>query len=253
MPTERDKPGMQPILTGKSITKRFGGLTVLKNVNFEVKSLEILGLIGPNGAGKTTLFNTISGAFPPSSGRVFFDGKDITNLKPHQICRLGIARTFQIVRPFNNMSVLDNVLSSALFGRDGTTDIEKARERASHILDFIGFKRRDILAKDLTIQDKKKLELARALASNPKLILIDEIMSGLNYGEIKEAVNLLMRIRDELNVTIFWIEHVMKAIMNAADRVIVLNFGEVIAEGSPKEVANSQIVIDAYLGGEIVD
>ena len=244
---------MQTMLRGVSITKKFGGLTVLKDVNFEVKNGEIVCLIGPNGAGKTTLFNLISGMFSPTKGKIYFEGKDITHLKPHQICRLGIAKTFQLVRPFHNMSVLENITSGALFGRNGTTALEKAKERASFIADFIGLKRKDAPAKNLILHEKKMLELARALASNPKVVLIDEVMAGLNPAEVQETMKLLGRIRDELGVTVFWIEHVMQAVMGLAERVIVLSYGEVIAEGKPAEVANLPAVIDVNLGEKLVE
>jgi branched-chain amino acid transport system ATP-binding protein len=244
---------MQTILSGVSITKKFGGLMALKDVNFKVKKGEIVGLIGPNGAGKTTLFNLISGMFPPTKGKIYFEGKDITHLKPHQICRLGIARTFQLVRPFHNISVLENITSGALFGRNGTIDLKEAQERVSSITDFIGLKRKDALAKNLTIHEKKMLELARALASNPKVVLIDEVMAGLNSMEVEETMKLIGRIRDELGITVFWIEHVMKAVMGLAERVIVLSYGEVIADGKPAEVANLPAVIDVYLGEKLVE
>ncbi len=244
---------MSLLLRGESITKKFGGLLVLNGVSFEVNKGEIVGLIGPNGAGKTTLFNIISGVFPPTSGKIIFEGKDITGLKSHQICKLGIARTFQLVRPFSNMSVLENVLSGALFGRDGTVDLEKARERALSVLDFVGLRKMDVLAKNLTLHEKKLLEIARALATNPKVLLIDEVMAGLNAIEIQDTMKLIRRIRDELGVTIIWIEHVMRAVMGLAERVIVLAYGRVIADGKPEEVANNPAVIDAYLGGEFIE
>jgi len=244
---------MQPLLKGESITKKFGGLLVLKDVNFEVYRGEILGLIGPNGAGKTTLFNIISGLFPPTSGKIIFEGRDITGLKQHQICKLGIARTFQLIRPFNNMSVLENVMSGALFGRDGTVSMEKARERALFVLDFVGLKKRDAPAKSLTLHEKKMLEIARALATNPKVLLIDEVMAGLNATEVEDTMKLIRKIRDELGVTVIWIEHVMRAVMSLAERIIVLAYGVVIAEGKPEEVANDQAVIEAYLGGESIE
>jgi branched-chain amino acid transport system ATP-binding protein len=244
---------MQPLLKGESITKKFGGLLVLKDVNFEVYRGEILGLIGPNGAGKTTLFNIISGLFPPTSGKIIFEGRDITGLKQHHICKLGIARTFQLIRPFNNMSVLENVMSGALFGRDGTVSMEKARERALFVLDFVGLKKRDVPAKSLTLHEKKMLEIARALATNPKVLLIDEVMAGLNATEIEDTMKLIRKIRDELGVTVIWIEHVMRAVMSLAERIIVLAYGVVIAEGKPEEVANDQAVIEAYLGGESIE
>jgi len=244
---------MQPLLKGESITKKFGGLLVLKDVNFEVYRGEILGLIGPNGAGKTTLFNIISGLFPPTSGKIIFEGRDITGLKQHQICKLGIARTFQLIRPFNDMSVLENVMSGALFGRDGTVDMEKARERALSVLEFVGLKKRDVPAKSLTLHEKKMLEIARALATNPKVLLIDEVMAGLNATEMEDTMKLIRKIRDELGVTVIWIEHVMRAVMSLAERIIVLAYGVVIAEGKPEEVANDQAVIEAYLGGEPIE
>jgi len=244
---------MPLLLRGESITKKFGGLLVLNGVSFEVNKGEIVGLIGPNGAGKTTLFNIISGVFPPTSGKIIFEGKDITGLKSHQICKLGIARTFQLVRPFSNMSVLENVLSGALFGRDGTIDLEKARERALSVLDFVGLRKMDVLAKNLTLHEKKLLEIARALATNPKVLLIDEVMAGLDAIEIQDTMKLIRRIRDELGVTIIWIEHVMRAVMGLAERVIVLAYGRVIADGKPEEVANNPAVIDAYLGGESIE
>lgn len=245
---------METILRGESITKKFGGLTALKNVTFEVKKEEILGLIGPNGAGKTTLFNIISGAFPPTSGRVFFEGRDITNLKSHQICRLGITRTFQIVRPFSNMSVFENVLSGALFGRGRNMDLKDIYERVSFLIDFVGLGgKKNRLARELTLHERKMLELARALATNPKVLLIDELMAGLNISEIQETTKLIGRIRDELGVTVVWVEHVMKAIMSLAERIIVLAYGEVIAEGKPHEIANDQAVIEVYLGGRAIE
>ena len=245
---------METILRGESITKKFGGFTALKNVEFNIKRGEILGLIGPNGAGKTTLFNIISGAFTPTAGRIFFEGRDVTGLKPHQICKLGIARTFQIVRPFNNMSTLDNVLSGALFGKDAVSDLKDAYERSLSIINFVGLeKKKNKLAKELTLHERKMLELARALATNPKILLIDELIAGLTPLEVQETMRLIGKIRDELGVTIFWIEHVMRAVMGLADRIIVLAYGEKIAEGKPFEIANDKRVIDVYLGGGLIE
>lgn len=245
---------METIIRGESITKKFGGLIALKNVNLEVKRGEILGLIGPNGAGKTTLFNIISGAFPPTSGRVFFREKDITGLKPHEICRLGIARTFQIVRPFNNLSALENVLSGILFGGKSIKDLRDDHERALFLIDFVGLgKKKDRLARELTLHERKMLELARALATSPEVLLIDELMAGLNPAEIQDTTRIIGKIRDDLGVTVVWIEHVMKAVMSLAERIIVLALGQVIAEGKPCEVANDKTVIDIYLGGGILE
>lgn len=230
-----------PLLEGKGVTKYFGGLAALKDVNFEIEEGEIVGLIGPNGSGKTTLLNCISGVLVPTSGQIFFFGRDITGLKPHKICKLGIGRTFQIPRPFMNMTVLEN----AMVCTDG--DEEKAMEAIRHVnLE----EKRNVLAKTLTFHERRRLEVARALAVNPKIILLDEVAAGLNPKEIVEFTGLIRKIRDELGITILWVEHVMKAIMTTAERIIVLNKGTKITEGTPKEVAENPEVIEAYLGEE---
>jgi len=237
-----------PILEGEGVTKYFGGLAAVSHVNFNVDQGEVVGLIGPNGAGKTTLFNLISGALTPKSGVIRFKGKNITGSKPHQICRMGVARTFQSVKVFNNMPVLENVLLGSLFGTStGMSSADAARE-ATGLLDFVGLSAvKAILAKDLTLANQKRLEVARALATKPELLLLDELMTGLNPAELAQAVELVTRIQDK-GVTVFMIEHVMKAIMSVCDRIIVLHHGEKIAEGTPQEIATSKTVIEVYLG-----
>jgi len=240
------------LLEGVNITKHFGGLTALKNVNFNIKKGEILGLIGPNGAGKTTLFNIISGVIKPTAGTIKFQDIDITGQPPHKICKMGIARTFQIVQPFLNMSVLENVMVGLLYGRRSMSILE-ARKEALNILEFLGIKEKSMIpAGKLTLIERRILELARALATDPQLILLDEVLAGLNPSETMKAINIVKKLRDEQGITVFWIEHVMRAIMTAADRIIVLHYGEKIAEGTPREVAGNLKVIEAYLGRKYV-
>jgi branched-chain amino acid transport system ATP-binding protein len=233
------------LLEAFNVTKKFGGLMALRDVDFDIQSGEILGLIGPNGAGKTTLFNVIAGVFPPDSGEIRFGGNVINGLKPFDLCAKGIARTFQISKPFLNLTVLDNLMVGAL-GKE--RDYRKGREISIEILEFLGLeKKKNTLAQALTLEDRKRLELARALATRPKLLLLDEVMAGLNPREVEETLFLIRKIR-ERGVTIFLVEHVMKAIMAVSDRVMVLHHGEKIAEGTPKEIAEHQRVIEAYLG-----
>ena len=238
------------ILRVENVTKRFGGLVALDHVTFSVKQGEILGLIGPNGAGKTTLFNVISGVYKPEEGRVIFKDTDITGWKPHKVARLGIARTHQIVRPFGDLTVLENAMIGALFGKrsDEITE-EEARKIAEEVLDYVGLgEKKDLPARVLNVQEKKRLELARALSAEPELLLLDEVLAGLTPTEVENMLILLRRIRVEKNITIIMIEHVMHAVMNLADRIVVLHFGRKIAEGTPEEVANNPEVITAYLG-----
>ncbi|MBN1849431.1 MAG: ABC transporter ATP-binding protein [Deltaproteobacteria bacterium] len=236
------------ILEGKGVTKYFGGLAAVSNVDFSVEKGEAFGLIGPNGAGKTTLFNLISAAYPVKSGIIRFKDKDITGLKPYKICRMGVARTFQIVKIFPDLPVFSNVLLGLHFGHSsGMSSAEKA-SLALEYLDFVGLTQVKMApAKDLTLANQKRLEVARALATGPELLLLDEIMAGLNPTEVSQAMELVNRIREK-GITIIMIEHVMKAIMNICQRIMVLHHGEKIAEGSPREIANSEKVIKVYLG-----
>jgi len=240
----------EAVLEGEGLTKYFGGLPALKDVNFTAARGEILGLIGPNGAGKSTLLNLVSGVFRPSAGRVRFQGRDVTGLRPHQIAKRGVARVLQTPRSFASMSVRENVAIGSLFGgRDRNETTSAGRDRTEFFLDLVGLlDKKDLPVEGLTLQEKRMLELARALATRPELLLLDEAMSGLNPSEMKRAMGLIRRIRDELGVTIIWVEHVMQAIMGVAERVLVLDFGQVIAVGTPVEVARDQGVIDAYLG-----
>lgn len=239
----------ETLLEAKGVTKEFGGLTAVSNVDFVVRRGEILGLIGPNGAGKTTLVNCITGVFPIDQGTMTFNGTRLNGLKPHHVTRLGIARTFQIVQPFPNLTTLDNVVMGALFGHThAKNDINQAREVAMGKLEFVGLSQMaNRLAAELTLVERKRLELAKSLATEPELLLLDEVNAGLNTGETQEAISLIKKIRDQ-GVTIMIIEHVMKVIMGLSDRVFVLHHGEKIADGNPKEVTNNEHVIRAYLG-----
>jgi branched-chain amino acid transport system ATP-binding protein len=237
-----------PILEGEGVTKHFGGLAAVSNVDFHVDQGEIVGLIGPNGAGKTTLFNLISSALVSKQGAIRFKGENITDLKPHRICRMGLARTFQSVKIFGHLSVLENVLLGSLFGTSTGMSAADAARKATEVLEFVGLLGMSATpAKDLTLANQKRLEVARALATKPDLLLLDEVMAGLNPTEVAQAMELVTMIRDK-GVTIFMIEHVMKAIMSVCDRIIVLHHGEKIAEGPPQEIATSKRVVEVYLG-----
>jgi len=237
------------ILEARRVTKMFGGLAAVSLVDFELREGEILGLIGPNGSGKTTLVNVITGVLPYSDGDVLFGGRSIRGLRPHEIGRLGLSRTFQVVKPFRNLTVLQNVMVGALFGsRGGARELASARRQADEVLDFVGLAHRaQAPAESLNVPERKRMELARALAMRPTILFLDEVMAGLNPAEIDEAVGLIKRIR-ERGITLMVIEHVMKAIRNVSDRIMVFHHGEKLTEGSPEEVLNNPQVVSAYLG-----
>ncbi|MEA4912114.1 MAG: ABC transporter ATP-binding protein [Oscillospiraceae bacterium] len=244
----------EELLKAEGVTKRFGGLTALNDVSLHIKKGEIVGLIGPNGAGKTTLFNSINGSFGVTSGRIIFEGNDITHLSPDKRCHLGIGRTFQITKPFSGMTVLENVAVGALFGRKANINMmsgalmEESMAKAEDILKFMGFSsKKDARAGTLNVPERKRLEICRALASEPKLLLLDEVIAGLNPSEVGEMVELI-HIVNQSGITILMIEHVMKAVMRLSHRMYVLSFGKLIAQGSPQEITSNSVVIEAYLG-----
>ncbi|MCK9420287.1 MAG: ABC transporter ATP-binding protein [Nitrospirae bacterium] len=229
----------------QKVSRFFGGISAIKDVSFEVRKGEILGLIGPNGAGKTTLFNVVNGFYSPSRGHVFFQEQKISGLMPHQICRRGIARTFQVVKPLQRMSVLDNVVASSyLRAKDKREAVEIAREA----LQFTGlYEDRDVISRGLPLGKRKRLEIARALATQPEVLLLDESCAGLNSTELDESIGIIRKIKDR-GITIMIIEHHMKVIMAISDRIVVLNYGEKIAEGTPLEIRSNPLVVEAYLG-----
>jgi branched-chain amino acid transport system ATP-binding protein len=238
-----------PILEGEKVTKYFGGLAAVSNVDFNIEESEIVGLIGPNGAGKTTLFNLISGALVPELGLIKFKGGKISGLKPYKICRMGVARTFQSVKVFANMQIIENVLLGSLFGTSASMTLSSALREATNLLESVGLSAVSTTpVRDLTLVNQKRVEVARALATKPEILLLDELMAGLNPVEVAQAMELVTRIRDK-GITIFMIEHVMKAIMGMCDRIMVLHHGVKIAEGTPQEIATSKTVIEVYLGG----
>lgn len=235
----------KPIITCRSVTRRFDGLVANDSIDLDVKKGEILGLIGPNGAGKSTLFNLIAGAFPVSSGVIEFDGQDITPLPAAKRCQLGIARTYQVPRSFDSMSVVENVTVGAFVRYPG---VLQARAKALDVLDYVGLAAKaDASAADLTPPQKRRLEVARALATEPKLLLLDEVLTGLTPSEAAAGVDLIRKVR-ETGVTVVMVEHVMEVVMPLVDRTVVLHLGKVLAEGLPKDVVRDEKVIAAYLG-----
>jgi branched-chain amino acid transport system ATP-binding protein len=240
--------GLMSLLRVESLNKRFGGLMAVSQASFEVKEGEIVGLIGPNGAGKTTLFNLITGAITPDSGSVTFNGQDLKGLSSYQICRAGIARTFQVPRPFAKMTCSENVLV-ALIGRNTSVPQPERPGTIREMLELVGLAGKErVLSADLNLIDTKRLEVARALATGPRLILLDEVLGGLSSMEMSQALDLIRAIRDRFGVTVLWIEHVMGAIMSLSESVLVLNQGRLICEGAPDAVTRDKRVIEAYLG-----
>ncbi|MGV0912280.1 ABC transporter ATP-binding protein [Martelella sp. FOR1707] len=235
------------ILQLKGLTQRFGGLTAVDDVDLAVEPGEIVGLIGPNGAGKTTVVNLVTGVFKPSSGSVIYDGRRIDGMKPYQISRLGVARTYQVVQPFPEMTVLENVMAPAVFAA-GAASTTEAMHAADEAIEFLGLKEhRDTLAGELTLAGRKRLELAKSLAMKPKVLLLDEVNAGLNPAEIETALEMIRAIAAR-GVTIILIEHLMKVVMSLCTRIVVLHHGAKIAEGRPDEITRNEKVIEAYLG-----
>jgi branched-chain amino acid transport system ATP-binding protein len=231
-----------------NLCKSFGGLMAIRNLDIVVEKGEIIGLIGPNGSGKTTTLNLLTGFLKPDSGGVTFDGEDITGFPRYRVCHKGIARTFQIIKPFLDFTALKNVMVGRVYGHEAVTSLRVAAKESQEVLDRVGLlEKADVLAKDLTLMERKRLELARALATRPKLLLLDELMAGLNSAETNDACSLIQDIR-ATNITIMIVEHIVKAICGLSDRVIVLNMGEKIAEGIPEDIIHNPNVIEVYLG-----
>ncbi len=239
------------LLEISGLTKNFGGLAAVHNVTFAIDRGEIVSLIGPNGAGKTTIFNLLSGVYAPDEGEIRLDGENLVGHRPFEVCRRGIGRTFQIMQPFPHMTVLENVIASGLFGQVPRVPKKKVEKEAMELCRWVGLgDKTGVYPRNLPVADQKRIEIARALAIKPKLLLLDEVMSGLTPTETGEATKLVRQLRDR-GITIFLIEHVMKVVMGISDRVIVLHHGEKISEGSPQRVAHDRKVIEAYLGEQI--
>jgi branched-chain amino acid transport system ATP-binding protein len=236
------------LLEVSKLTKHFGGLTAVNNLSFSIDEGEIVGLIGPNGAGKTTIFNLVSGFIVPSSGDVTFEGKRLNGLKPHQVCQIGLTRTFQVVQPFPDMTALENVMMGAFVRHANSA---QARSKALQVLERVGMGHKaEALGRNLTLMELKRLEIGKALATEPRLLLLDEVAAGLNTVEVEEILALVRQLNQQEGVTLLVVEHVMKVIMSLSHRIVVLNFGEKIAQGTPREVAHNPAVLEAYLGEE---
>lgn len=237
------------LLEIKALCKNFGGLAAVHNLDIEVQQGETVGLIGPNGSGKTTTINLLTGFHKPTSGKITFKGKDITNLPRPQVCKQGVARTFQLVKPFLEFTALQNVMVGRVYGQDPARNLKEATVDAEACLDRVGLlDKAGTAAKHLTLMQRKRLELARALAARPQLLLLDELMAGLNHAEAEDAMTLIKQIKGELDLTIIVVEHIVKAILGLSDRVVVLNMGQKIAEGPPQQVIHDPEVVDVYLG-----
>jgi len=237
-----------PFLKVEGLYKSFGGLMAIHNLGFEVEEGEIIGLIGPNGSGKTTTLNLLTGFLKPDSGTITFRGENVTGLPRCRVCQKGVARTFQLIKPFLEFTALQNVMVGRVYGQEPAKSLKVAAEESREILEWVGLLgKAEVLAKDLTLMERKRLELARALAARPQLLLLDELMAGLNHGEAEEAMQLIKQIRDS-DMTIIVVEHIVKAILGLSDRIVVLNMGKKIAEGSPQEIVHDPHVIEVYLG-----
>jgi len=234
----------EALLDVKGLSKAFGGLRAVSDLSFSIRPREIVGLIGPNGAGKTTAFNLVTGYIQPDNGTVTFDGNDITNLPPHKICKIGICRTFQLTQPFPGLTVSEVVIAGAL---NRSASVKQARDKAERVLAYLGARERDVLFDDLTAERKKFLELATALSTEPRLLMLDEVAAGLTPSETENVMKLLSGIRNEMGIALCVIEHVMQVIMGICDRIIVLHNGEKICEGTPDQVSSDPNVVDIYV------
>jgi branched-chain amino acid transport system ATP-binding protein len=235
-------------LSVQNISKSFGGLVVIQELSFSINEGEILGVIGPNGSGKTTLFNLITGFLSANSGKIEFEGRNVTNKRPSSVCKSGITRTFQLVKPFVRLTAIENVMAGRAFGREPASNMKQARKEAEEILEMTGLaKKQHILGESLNLIDRKRLEIARALATRPKLLLLDEVFAGLNHSEVEEALQLVSALKAQ-GITMMIVEHVIRVILGVSSRVIVLSSGNKIFEGSPEDAVKDQRVIEAYLG-----
>jgi branched-chain amino acid transport system ATP-binding protein len=235
-------------LSVQNLSKSFGGLVVIQELSFSINQGEILGVIGPNGSGKTTLFNLITGFLSANSGKIEFEGQDVVNRRPSSVCKSGITRTFQLVKPFVRLTALENVMAGRAYGREPARTMKQARKEAEEILDMTGLaKKQQILGESLNLIDRKRLEIARALATRPKLLLLDEVFAGLNHSEVEEALHLVSALKAQ-GITMMIVEHVIRVILGVSNRVIVLSSGVKIFEGSPEDAVKDQKVIEAYLG-----